>query len=78
MSLNDSNAIKIGQTKEYPEGANHPTTHTEYKCACGKGKIIFERVVGFDDYYAFFKCPECEKKYRFKYGCGHVWELEEK
>lgn len=78
MSLNDSNAIKLGTTEVYPERSNHPTLHTEYKCACGKGKIIFERVPGFDDFYAFFHCPDCEEKYRFKYSCGHVWELVEK
>ena len=78
MFLNDRNAEKICETEIYPDGANHPTLRTEYKCACGKGKIIFEQVPGFGDFYAYFECPKCEEKYDFRYSCGCIWELKEK
>ena len=72
------NAEKIVDDDLYPDGANSPTRHTAYKCPCGKGKICYERVVGFNDFYAWFECKTCEKKYRIKLACGHFWELEEK
>ena len=78
MDYNDQTAKIILETDLYPDGANTPTEHIEYKCPCGKGKIIYENVRGFDDSYAFFKCKTCEKKYDFVYGCGYYWELEEK
>ena len=39
------------EEKRYPDGANSPTIYKEYECFCGKGKIIEERVVGFNDHY---------------------------
>lgn len=78
LEWNDETAPLISECDIYPDGANSPTRHKEYKCPCGKGKIIDERVVGFGDYYAYIKCKRCEKKYQVKTGCGHIWELEEK
>ena len=78
INYNDSNAIKVKESDVYPNGANSPTEVSVYKCPCKKGFIVYENVRGFDDSYAYFKCKDCEKKYDFKYGCGHFWELEEK
>ena len=78
INYNDSNAIKVKNEDVYPNGANSPTEVTTYKCPCKKGFIVYENVRGFGDRYAYFKCKACEKKYDFKYGCGHFWELEEK
>ena len=60
--FNDIDAIPMVDKEIYPDGANCPTRHLEYRCPCGKGKIIEERVVGFGDYYAWIKCRACEKK----------------
>ncbi len=76
--LNEKTAKLILFEKRYPNGANSPTEHYEYHCPCGKGKIVYENVPGFDDSYAFFECRNCEKKYDFRYGRGYRWELEEK
>jgi membrane protein YqaA with SNARE-associated domain len=78
IEWNDQTAEKISESDIYPYGANSPTQHIEYKCPCGKGKIIDERVIGFGDYIAYIECKRCEKKYQVKTGCGHIWELEEK
>ena len=78
INYNDSNAIKIKNEDVYPNEANSPTEVTTYKCPCGKGRIVYENVRGFNDRYAYFECKACERKYDFKYGCGHFWELEEK
>lgn len=75
--LNDKTAKIIFEEDRYPKGANSPTRHIEYKCPCGRGKIIDERVLGFADYYAYIDCPDCKKKYKINYGCGYIWELEE-
>lgn len=75
--LNDQNAKVLKKVDLYPDGANSPTTHIEYECPCGEGRIIEERVVGFGDYYAFIKCRKCKKKYEVITGCGHLWELDE-
>ena len=72
IDLNDSNAEKL---VDKFEGCTH---YLEYKCPCGKGSIVEERVVGFGDYCALIKCKKCEKKYNIITGCGHFWELEEK
>lgn len=72
IDYNDQNAVKLVDTME---GC---TRHIEYKCPCGKGRIVEERVVGFGDYWAMIKCRTCKKKYEIKTGCGHIWELEEK
>ena len=60
----------------YPDGANSPTIHKEYVCFCGKGKIIEERVVGFNDHYITLECSECEKKYHsFIDSSGNDWKV---
>ncbi|MBO7196219.1 MAG: TVP38/TMEM64 family protein [Clostridia bacterium] len=76
--INDETARVIVNKDIYPDGANSPTIHIEYYCPCGKGKIIYERVVGFDDYYAIIKCKRCSKKYETRTACGHYWELIKK
>ena len=76
--MNDRDAKQIKFKELYPDGANWPTYHYEYKCPCGRGKIIYESVPGFDDSYAIIKCRACEKKYEIEYGCGYLWELVEK
>ena len=72
IDYNDENAELLVDTFE---GC---TRHIEYKCPCGKGRIVEERVMGFGDYWAMIKCRRCKKKYEIKTGCGHIWELEEK
>lgn len=76
--LNENTATLILFEERYPKGANAPTQHYEYKCPCGKGKIIYENVPGFDDDYAIMKCRKCKKLYDFRYGYDSRWELEEK
>ena len=78
LNYNDETAKKIVSKDNYPDGANSPTRHSEYVCPCGKGKIIYEHVIGFCDTYGWIECKTCEKKYYVKTGCGHFWELEEK
>ncbi len=75
MTYNNDCAVKLSDSEFYPEGANHPTRRIEYKCPCGKGRIVEERVVGFGDYSAIIQCPDCEKSYKIIYGQGHIWEL---
>jgi hypothetical protein len=76
--MNDTNAKILLEEDRYPDGANSPTTHIEYECPCGKGRIIEERVVGFGDYFAYIECKRCEKKYTVETGKGYFWELERK
>lgn len=76
--MNDRNAKVLLDEDRYPDGANSPTRHIEYRCPCGKGKIIDERVVGFHDYYAWIECKNCEKRYEIVTGCGYIWELVKK
>lgn len=76
--MNDSNAKVLLEKDIYPDGANHPTTHIEYLCPCKKGKIVYENVRGFNDYFAIIECPKCAKNYDVVYGCGHIWELVKK
>ena len=47
----------------YPDGANSPTMHYEYRCFCKKGLIIEEDVIGFDDHFITIECDECLEKY---------------
>lgn len=76
--MNDSNAKIIVSKQVTGNGSDPLTQHVEYVCPCGKGKIIYENVRGFDDRYAWIECDECSKKYDVKYGNGHFWELVEK
>lgn len=61
--------IRVKKTKllkveeKYPKGANSPTIHKEYVCFCGKGKIIEEDVIGFNDHFIDIKCRHCLKEY---------------
>ena len=52
----------IEKTDTYPDGANSPTVITKYVCPCGKGQIIDENVVGFNDRVIYLKCKNCLKK----------------
>lgn len=70
--MNDRTARPIVDRTE------HCTRHLEYRCPCGKGRIVEERVVGFGDYWAQLECRECAKRYEIVTGCGYLWELEEK
>lgn len=72
IDYNDQNAVKL---ESRFEGCTH---YIVYKCPCGKGRIIEERVMGFGDYCALIKCKECDKKYKLITGCGHFWELEKR
>ncbi|MCH5350866.1 MAG: hypothetical protein J1F39_02730 [Clostridiales bacterium] len=76
--MNERDAVLLLREDRYPSGANYPTTHSEYKCPCGRGKIVEERVVGFNDYYVTIECEACKDKYDIIYGCGHLWETREK
>ena len=76
--MNDRTAKVLLKEDRYPNGANSPTHHTEYACPCGKGKVIYENVPGFNDSYAWIECKTCSKKYDIEYGKGHLWELVEK
>lgn len=78
MEYNDQTAKKIVSKDLCENGANSPTRHVEYECPCGKGKIIYEHVVGFCDFYAWIECDECEEKFEVALGRGHFWELVEK
>ena len=53
----------IEHVDTYPDGANSPTVVTKYVCPCGKGQIIDENVVGFNDRVIYLKCKTCLKKY---------------
>ncbi len=78
MLYNDRTAKRLKVEDIYPEGANSLTSHAEYECPCGKGRIVYERVIGFNDYYAIIECKECREKYNIRTACGCLWELEEK
>ena len=54
------------------------TTHIEYKCPCGKGKIIEEHdeIVGFKNHRLDFACGKCAQMYQFDISKGvYEWEL---
>ena len=75
IEYNDETAKKLPSNPPYP---NDLTAHSEYECPCGKGKIIYEHVVGFCDTCAWIECDVCKKRYNVVLGCGHFWELREK
>ena len=76
--MNDRDAKVLLMEDRYPDGANCPTRHIEYECPCKKGRIIHERVPGFDDYWTVIKCRRCKKIYEIESGYGYIWELVEK
>lgn len=55
---------KIESKDTYPDGANSPTVVTKYVCPCGKGEIVDENVIGFNDRTITLECKNCLKKYR--------------
>ena len=55
---------KISTVDKYPDGANSSTIVTRYECLCGKGEIIEENTIGFNDHFVSLECKSCEKKYR--------------
>ena len=67
------------EEERYPDDANSPTIYKEYECFCGKGKIIEERVVGFNDHYIDIICKNCLKKYHdFIDIYGNDWKIYKK
>ena len=63
----DSYNVKISsltlkrRKEKYPRGANSPTITTVYKCLCGKGKIVEENTIGFNDHFVTLECRKCLK-----------------
>ena len=55
---------KISVEEMYPNNANSPTYVTTYECLCGKGKVVEENTVGFNDHFVTLNCSVCKKKYR--------------
>ena len=76
--MNEKDAKILTETTIYPDGANTPTYRTEYLCPCGQGKIVYEKVVGFNDRYVYIECEKCKNEYYVKTGCGNLWELVKK
>lgn len=76
--MNDRDAVLILREDRLAHGANLPTVHSEYGCPCGRGKIVEDRVPGFDDLTVYFECDDCKDKYDIILGCGHLWETREK
>lgn len=76
--MNDASAKVIKQYQVCEDGANVPTQVTEYVCPCGKGKIVYERVGGFNDSYAYIDCEDCKKLYDVWTGAGNLWQLVKK
>ena len=67
---------KIETKDKYPDGANSPTVVQTYECFCGKGKIIDENVIGFNDRTITLKCEHCQKEYRsYIYLSGNDWKV---
>lgn len=57
------------------------TERYEYKCACGKGKIIEEHdnTPGFRDHSVWLSCSACSKEYEIDTSNGvRAWELVKK
>ena len=76
--INEKNAKLISKEETYPDGANSPTLRYVYQCACGKGRVVRERVIGFHDDYAWIECKFCQKRYQIRTGCGYAWGFEVK
>ena len=76
--MNNENAVLLLSEERYPNGGNCPTIHKEYRCPCGCGKIIEERVAGFGDWYVNIDCLPCKEKYILINGQGHIWEIKER
>ena len=68
---------KLDRREDLPKGANVATRVTAYKCLCGKGRIEYHIVPGFDDDYFVIKCPACSKKIRYMTWSGYDWKIYE-
>ena len=68
---------KLGSKSHLPKGANVAVQITEYKCLCGKGRIEYHIVPGFDDSYFFIACPTCDKRIKYMTWMGYDWEIYE-
>ena len=65
--------------EKYPRGANSPTIIKKYKCPCGRGKIIEQNTIGFNDHFVTLNCRRCLKTYQpFVDICGDSFELSSK
>lgn len=67
----------LNKREDLPKGANVAVQITEYKCLCGKGKIEYHTVPGFDDDYFVIECPTCDKKIKYMTWYGYDWEIYE-
>lgn len=70
----------IEEHSGYGAGAGD-TERLEYKCPCGKGKIIEEHdnIPGFREHDVWLQCEECRKKYDLDTSKGvRTWELIQK
>ena len=76
--INDETAKLLKREELYEGGANCPTLRYTYACACGKGRVVYCRVPGFNDTWTTLECKVCAKKYEVRTGYGHYWELIEK
>ena len=76
--INEKTAKLISKEETYPDGANFPTMRYVYECACGKGRIVRSRVMGFNDDYTRIECEPCRKRYEIRTGCGYAWALVKK
>jgi hypothetical protein len=76
--INEKTAKLISKEERYPDGANSPTLHYVYECACGKGRVERVRVIGFHDEYTQIECRACAKRYEIRSGFGYAWEFVKK
>ena len=76
--FNERTAKLISKEERYSDGANSPTLRYVYECACGKGRVVHERVIGFHDEYTIIECKACRKLYEIRSGWGYAWEFVEK
>ena len=76
--MNDKTAKLLSTGDPNKDGVNAHMRHLEYECPCGKGKIIYEHVVGFGDFYAWIECKKCNEEYDIFTACGCLWELRKK
>ena len=51
------NSLRLIKSKEtYPKGANSPTIIKKYSCPCGRGKLVEENTIGFNDHFVTLEC----------------------
>ncbi len=79
MDIKIKSLKKIKSADTYPDGANSPTVITKYTCPCGKGQIVDENVVGFNDRVITLECKKCLKTYEYYIDIiGYDFRLYEK